>query len=58
MMYFIFLGPNMASKRKSGSDKGGYRRKRQTVDLEMKMSVVAGSHLCVCVCVCVYIRYF
>jgi len=38
----------MASKRKSKSDKGGYRRKRQTVDLEMKMSVVAGSH-------CIYI---
>jgi hypothetical protein len=44
MMYFVFLGPNMASKRKNESDKGGYRRKRQAVDLEVKMSVVAGSH--------------
>jgi hypothetical protein len=43
-MYFIFLGPNMASKRKNESDKGGYRRKIQTVDLEKKMSVVAGNH--------------
>jgi hypothetical protein len=34
----------MASKRKSESDKGGYRRKIQTVDLEKKMSVVVGSH--------------
>ena len=51
MMYLIFLGPNMASKRKSESDKGGYRRKRHTLDFEVKMSVVAGGH-------CIYIRYF
>jgi hypothetical protein len=30
---FIFLGPNMANKRKSESDEGGCRRKRKPVDL-------------------------
>jgi hypothetical protein len=40
MMCFIFLGPNIASKRGSESDKGGYRRES---DSGFRIENVSGS---------------